>query len=442
MEATEVISVRELLRERSSFGKAEVGILTKLVGGAMVSDVRREVQGLQTEIDQSDRPEKSLLVRLGIGLHLLGAQGLADRYLSEVPDDPVASFHHALVLTALERHNAAGQKFEEAARLGYDSIECSLQRAGSLRMSGRLDEAESMLRSTAPEGARRAEYSYQMGCILADRGDTFGAIEYFERAVDMDPRHSRALFALAGEQCRHGNDEEAIRLYERAMSKPPYYLGAMLNLGLLYEDAENYSAAAFCFRRILEADHNHAQARLYLKDIEAAEDMYYDEDAVREESRLSHLLNRPVTDFELTVRSRNCLESLGITSLGDLTSISEQELLAGKNFGETSLREVRELMAMHGLRIGQNFHVASARPALEELEALSPEERSLMEKPISELDFSVRSRKCMSRLGIHTVGDLVQRSPDDLLTTKNFGVTSLNEIRAKLDELGLKLKND
>ena len=36
-----------------------------------------------------------------------------------------------------------------------------------------------------------------MGCILFDRGDSYGAIEYFERAVDMDPHDSRALFSLA-----------------------------------------------------------------------------------------------------------------------------------------------------------------------------------------------------------------------------------------------------
>jgi DNA-directed RNA polymerase subunit alpha len=48
----------------------------------------------------------------------------------------------------------------------------------------------------------------------------------------------------------------------------------------------------------------------------------------------------------------------------------------------------------------------------------------------------------MARLGITTVGELVARTPDELLSAKNFGVTSLNEIRAKLTELNLKLRND
>src|SRR4051812_9186070 len=195
-----------------------------------------------------------------------------------------------------------------------------------------------------------------MGCILFDRGDSYGAIEYFERAVDMDPHDSRALFSLAVQASRHGNDEEAIRLYERCLSKPPYYVGALLNLGLLYEDKENYTAAQYCFERVLRYDANNERAVLYLKDIEATSSMYYDEDTLKQQQKLEQLLNRPVTDFELSVRSRNCLQSMEIRSLGDLTRISEQELLSGKNFGETSLNEVRELMRHHNLVVGQNLH--------------------------------------------------------------------------------------
>ncbi len=55
------------------------------------------------------------------------------------------------------------------------------RKAGEIRKTGSLDEAEQIIRSTGSEGARQAEYSYQMGCVMADRGDTYGAIEYFER---------------------------------------------------------------------------------------------------------------------------------------------------------------------------------------------------------------------------------------------------------------------
>ena len=281
-----------------------------------------------------------------------------------------------------------------------------------------------------------------MGCILADQCNTPAAVESFERAIDMDPHHSRALFNLALENARHGNDDEAIRLYEQSLSRPPQFLGALLNLGLLYEDSENYSAAEFCFRRVLATDPNHSRARLYLKDIEATADMYYDEDQAKEETRMQQLLSRPVTDFELTVRSRNCLEGIGVTSLGDLTQVTEMELLSGKNFGETSLVEIRELLTMHGLSIGENINKEQELEPTFAPTDMSPEERAIVEKPVADLNLSVRARKCMARLGITQLGELLRRTPDELLSSKNFGVTSLNEIRAKLDELELKLRND
>jgi DNA-directed RNA polymerase subunit alpha len=227
----------------------------------------------------------------------------------------------------------------------------------------------------------------------------------------------------------------------------------MLNLGLLYEDRGNYASAAFCFRRVLAFDPNHVRARMYMKDIEATQEMYYDDDMARNEARLSQLLSRPVTDFELSVRSRNCLASMDIHTLGDLTRVSEGDLLQGKNFGETSLVEIRDLMQQHGLKVGQNLQPAKPRDAAAWGGApaaafapigndLSPQEQALLSRPVSDLNLSVRARKCMARLQIGTLAELVQRSADELLATKNFGVTSLNEIRAQLTEHNLKLRND
>jgi DNA-directed RNA polymerase subunit alpha len=65
-----------------------------------------------------------------------------------------------------------------------------------------------------------------------------------------------------------------------------------------------------------------------------------------------------------------------------------------------------------------------------------------MNKPVSELNLSVRARKCMNRLGIATLGELVQRTSDELLEAKNFGMTSLSEVREKLTPYGLKLRGD
>jgi len=429
------VDIQETL-QGNSFGPDEIRRILTSIAGSGAGEFRRVLESMESETESNP----TFAVRVGIGQFYLGKPLQAIEILRDCKDGLGRSYL-AQAYSTLGDHQQAADQFEEAAKLGFRPIECRLRRAGELRMLGQLEEAEKLIRSTGADGARLAEYSYQMGCILFDRGDSYGAIEYFERAVDMDPHDGRALFSLAVQASRHGNDEEAIRLYERCLSKPPYYVGALLNLGLLYEDKENYASAQYCFERVLRYDPNNERAILYLKDIEATSSMYYDEDTLKQQQKLEQLLSRPVTDFELSVRSRNCLQSMDIRSLGDLTRISEQELLNGKNFGETSLSEVRELMRQHGLVVGQNLNF-KAREAAPVLRDVSPEEQAVLSLPVTELQLSVRSRKCMARLGITTIGEIMQHTPDELLSAKNFGVTSLNEIRSKLAERSLKLRND
>ena len=62
-----------------------------------------------------------------------------------------------------------------------------------------------------------------------------------------------------------------------------------------------------------------------------------------------------------------------------------------------------------------------------------------LDLPIEALDLSERPRNCLRRAQIKTVGELVERTSDDLLNITNFGQKSLEEVSAKLDELGLSL---
>jgi|SRR5579884_1386655 len=71
-----------------------------------------------------------------------------------------------------------------------------------------------------------------------------------------------------------------------------------------------------------------------------------------------------------------------------------------------------------------------------------PEADAIQNWPVSELNLSARARKCMNRLGINTLGELVQRTADELLESKNFGQTSLTEVRDRLAQYGLSLRND
>ncbi len=68
------------------------------------------------------------------------------------------------------------------------------------------------------------------------------------------------------------------------------------------------------------------------------------------------------------------------------------------------------------------------------------ESTKLASMPIEELDLSVRPYNCLKRAGINTLGDLLQRTEDEVVNVKNFGRKSLDEVKEKLAALGLELR--
>jgi DNA-directed RNA polymerase subunit alpha len=61
---------------------------------------------------------------------------------------------------------------------------------------------------------------------------------------------------------------------------------------------------------------------------------------------------------------------------------------------------------------------------------------------LEELNLTVRSYNCLKREGVNTVGDLVQKSEAELMDIRNFGQKSIDEVKAKLEELGLALREE
>ena len=68
------------------------------------------------------------------------------------------------------------------------------------------------------------------------------------------------------------------------------------------------------------------------------------------------------------------------------------------------------------------------------------EDNAELDKQIEDLDLSVRSYNCLKRAGIHSVRQLVELSENDLLNIRNFGVKSIEEVKDKLESMGLSLK--
>lgn len=289
---------------------------------------------------------------------------------------------------------------------------------------------------------RAAEEYYRRGQDAEKEGNHERAVEFYERALNENPDHESACFRLAVLYDRRADDAKAIELYERICTSPPVHINALMNLAILYEDNNHYEEAHRCLDAVLRTDPNHPRARLYMKDVESARSMYYDEDFDRRGDRRDAILNIPITDFELSVRSRNCLKKMNLRTIGDLLRTGEQELLSYKNFGETSLNEIKALLASKGLRLGQSAE--EGKPGILPRRApavvpgnIAPE---ILNKSVADLELSVRSRKALQRLNINNLADLAARTEDELLGCKNFGQTSLNEIKQQLASYGLSLR--
>jgi len=318
-----------------------------------------------------------------------------------------------------------------------------VERISDLVAAGDLQEAERELNAADSDGLASHEKHFLQGLVLEKQQNWSGAAAGYEAAIAEDSDHSEALFRLALLCDRYGDEEKAIELYERCVEDTPAHVNALINLAILYEDEELYDDAANCLERVLDEHPNHKRASLYLKDALSAMDMYYDEEGERFREKRDALLETPISDFELSVRSRNCLKQMDINTLGDLLRTTTSELLAYKNFGETSLHEIEAMLTQKGLRIGQLLDEKESNLAGVLGAGDGDATKSgVLNRSVAELELSVRSRKCLMRLGIDSISELTQRSEAELLAIKNFGMTSLAEIKRRLTELGFALRGD
>ena len=131
---------------------------------------------------------------------------------------------------------------------------------------------------------------------------------------------------------------------------------------------------------------------------------------------------------------------MNIDTLGDLIMRTEQELLSYKNFGETSLTEIKEMLVQKKLRLGQGLDDLESEPLSPRNPLEASADPQVLDTPIDSLNLSVRSRRCMERLNVRLVRDLINKTEVELMSAKNFGMTSLTEIKQQLNEQGLSLR--
>lgn len=440
-----LIDLKSILVERED---CDAGTVQKVreglaQGKTQYRTLRDVIEILKKKLESaSGTTAKRWHLKLGIASYFLGHLGDAVEHLKQA-ESALASFYLGRALVEKQDFDEALKAFERAEKAGYTASQVTLQRAGIYRQQGDITHARTILAKLADQATHNAEFHFQIAsCHLAE-GERDQALRHLEKAVELDPGHTGALFQLGHANDLAGNDDEAVTFYERCLNYPPVHVGVLMNLGVLYEDGDKYDKAVDCYRKILHANANDDHARLFLRDAQASLTMYYSPEDDVAHNRFSQVMEICVTDFELSVRSRNCLKKMNIKTLGDLTRVSEQQLLSSKNFGDTSLMEIKEVLTAKGLRIGQSLEEGSVyERRFSTQQPLTEQEQAVLNKPAADLNLSVRARKCMNRLGINTLGELIQRTADELLESKNFGMTSLTEVREKLRQYGLVLRGD
>ena len=395
--------------------------------------------------------ERHAALKHGVALWALGRDHEAAEALQEVKTRKEAAYFLGLCCLALRRADEAAEYLRRAETSG-DDFDVAVHLIEARRQKGEAEEAIRELEKLAEKHTRQPALHYELGRCLDDLGEYESALNSYERALEIDPNCVEAAFRLGYCNELRGNDEDALKNYEKCFEQAALYPHAAINLGVMYEKLGEYQKAIRCYRTVLASDPTNERAQLFLKDAVGALNMYYDEEKERLADRRSAVLDIPVTDFELSVRSRNCLEKMSIRTLGDLTRVTETQLLSFKNFGETSLNEIKQIMASKGLRLGQAIEegeegLGQWPPSRAELEAFLPKAVSagmedLLARPIDDLQLTARGAKCMEKLNVRTLGDLAQKTEGDLLGCKNFGQTSVDQIKEKLTKFGLKLREE
>ncbi|HEX8617580.1 MAG TPA: DNA-directed RNA polymerase subunit alpha [Thermoanaerobaculia bacterium] len=145
----------------------------------------------------------------------------------------------------------------------------------------------------------------------------------------------------------------------------------------------------------------------------------------------------PVDSIHSPVRRVNYhVEGARVGQMTDYDKLILEVWTNGAVSPQEAISLASELLADH-LRIFSAFETRIEEREEAAAPEVDPRMAEMLAKPIEELDLSVRSANCLKNANIRTLGDLVQRTEREMLSTKNFGRKSLDEIKDVLQSLGL-----
>lgn len=172
--------------------------------------------------------------------------------------------------------------------------------------------------------------------------------------------------------------------------------------------------------------------------------------------QLNANLFRLVDEMELSVRSANCLRNANIKYIGELVQKSEHEMLKIRNFGRTSLNEIKEMLTNMGLDFGMKIEGFPYRKELvgkcienndnsvvsfEEL-IKSRFDEKMFNTAIEELNLSVRAFNALREASLKTIKDVINFGLHALQKRKNVGNKTINDIKVAILAIPAKLEQE
>jgi DNA-directed RNA polymerase subunit alpha len=410
---------------------------------------RQQVEKLASSgsrLDQKFSTENKAKIRRGVLQYILGKTADAAELLGDARQSKEGMFFLGLCQLDTGRYTEAAEAFDKL--LHMDTVKSSdtekqtviFPLIEAMAYGGKAAEAHALLAKQKSDFSSSADGAYLHGLCCELNGKFTEAYESYDKAVGIEENHAKALFRLAYASALRGDDERSKDLLEKLRGIQPTYSGVLMNLGIMYEDMGQYVKASECYKLVAEANPQNWRAKLYVEDANACLNMMYDDDLRKKREKMSQFLWVTLADLRLSVRSRNCLTKMGVKTLADLILRTEDDLVNCRGLGETSLKEIKEVLEQRGLSLAKSSEVAAKIKA--GLGQVPVEKEDIFAKPLSEFEWSARAKKCIERLKIKTVGEMLQKSPTELLSCKNFGHTSLTEVKQKLAAHGLALKAD
>src|SRR5205823_5458174 len=192
------IDLKALLVEREDCDAGTVQQLRNGLaqGGGQYRALRDATEVIKKRLEgATGAAAKRWHLKLGIASFFLGYTADAVEHLKQA-EGSLANYYLGRALVSRQDYDDALKAFEKAEKLGYTASQVQLQRAGIHRQKGEVSQARSILNKLEQQSSHNAEYHYQLAsCNLAE-GERAKAVNHLEKAVELDPGHTSALFQL------------------------------------------------------------------------------------------------------------------------------------------------------------------------------------------------------------------------------------------------------